>query len=102
MKKKINKNKKIILVTGHRRENFGQGFQNICNALLEISKSKDVEIIYPVHLNPNVVDTVNKYLSNKSNIHLVKPLNYPAFVWLMNKSYIILLTVVEFKKKHLH
>ena len=57
---------------------------------MEISKSKDVEIIYPVHLNPNVVDTVNKYLSNKSNIHLVKPLNYPAFVWLMNKSYIIL------------
>ena len=90
LKKTINKNKKIILVTGHRRENFGQGFQNICNALLEISKSKDVEIIYPVHLNPNVVDTVNKYLSNKSNIHLVKPLNYPAFVWLMNKSYIIL------------
>ena len=90
LKKTINRNKKIILVTGHRRENFGQGFENICNALLEISKSKDIEIIYPVHLNPNVIDIVNKYLSNKSNIHLVKPLNYPAFVWLMNKSYIIL------------
>ena len=86
----INDRKKLILVTGHRRENFGAGFENICNALLKISEIENVEIVYPVHLNPNVKKTVNHLLSGKSNIHLINPLNYPAFVWLMDKSHIIL------------
>ena len=90
LKKKISKDKKIILITGHRRENFGEGFENICNALIEISKSDNIQIIYPVHLNPNVKNIVNKMLSDIDNIHLIKPLDYPAFVWLMNKSYLIL------------
>lgn len=90
LKKKISKDKKIILITGHRRENFGEGFENICNALIEISKSDNIQIIYPVHLNPNVKNIVNKMLSDIGNIHLIKPLDYPAFVWLMNKSYLIL------------
>jgi UDP-N-acetylglucosamine 2-epimerase (non-hydrolysing) len=87
----FNKNKKIILVTGHRRENHGQGFINICAALKEIAQgSEDVEIIYPVHLNPNVQKPVFDLLKNIENIHLIDPLGYPAFVWLMNKSYLII------------
>jgi UDP-N-acetylglucosamine 2-epimerase (non-hydrolysing) len=82
--------KKNILVTGHRRENFGIGFENICNALLEIANDKNVQIIYPVHLNPNVTSIVERMLGNHDNIHLINPLNYPAFVWLMNKSTVIL------------
>jgi UDP-N-acetylglucosamine 2-epimerase (non-hydrolysing) len=85
-----NDDKKIILVTGHRRENFGGGFNNICKALIKISEDKTVQIIYPVHLNPNVKNVVHEMLGNISNIHLIEPLNYPAFTWLMNKSYIIL------------
>lgn len=82
---------RIILVTGHRRENHGQGFIDICNALREIaSKYPDVQIIYPVHLNPNVQKPVYDLLSNVSNIKLISPLGYPAFVWLMNKSFIII------------
>ncbi|MFC0428842.1 non-hydrolyzing UDP-N-acetylglucosamine 2-epimerase [Chryseobacterium scophthalmum] len=84
-------NKKIILVTGHRRENHGQGFINICEALKEIAQSnKDVQIIYPVHLNPNVKKPVYEILSRVDNIKLIDPLAYPAFVWLMNKSYMII------------
>ncbi len=91
LKKQVDFNKKIILVTGHRRENHGQGFINICAALKEIAlKNQDVEIIYPVHLNPNVLKPVNELLGKISNIHLVKPLSYPSFVWLMNKSYLII------------
>ncbi len=90
LEKIISKNRKIILVTGHRRENFGQGFKNICNALYEISKNKDVEIVYPVHLNPNVKEIVHSKLGGIDNIHLIKPLNYPAFTWIMNKSFLIL------------
>lgn len=89
--KKITKtNKKIILITGHRRENFGEGFENICQAILEISKRKDVLIIYPVHLNPNVKDLVFNLLSDKQNIFLIEPISYPAFVWLMKKSFFII------------
>lgn len=90
--KKINQenNKKIILVTGHRRENFGQGFDNICEAVKEIAKNTDVEIIYPVHLNPNVKEPVNRIIGDISNIHLIEPLDYEPFVYLMSKSYIIL------------
>lgn len=90
LKKITKKNKKIILVTGHRRENFGEGFKNICDALIKISENKSVQIIYPVHLNPNVKNIVHEMLDHISNIHLIEPLNYPAFTWLMNKSYIIL------------
>lgn len=82
-------NKKIILVTGHRRENFGEGMKNLCKALLEISDRDDVTIIYPVHLNPNVKDVVYELLSNKENIQLIAPVSYPAFVWLMQHSFLI-------------
>ena len=90
LEKITSKKRKIILVTGHRRENFGKGFEDICNAILELSKNPNIDIIYPVHLNPNVKDTVYKLLSGNKNIHLIDPLSYPAFIWLMNKSYIIL------------
>ncbi|MBB5636597.1 UDP-N-acetylglucosamine 2-epimerase (non-hydrolyzing) [Pedobacter cryoconitis] len=82
--------KDIVLVTGHRRENHGDGFLNICKALEMISKLDNVEIVYPVHLNPNVKDVVFEKLSNNENIKLIKPLSYPTFLWLMNKSKIIL------------
>ncbi len=82
--------KKIILVTGHRRESFGKGFENICNALFEISRRKDVQIIYPVHLNPNVQEPVKRILSSVGNIKLLKPQEYFDFVFLMNKSYLII------------
>ncbi|MEI5983681.1 UDP-N-acetylglucosamine 2-epimerase (non-hydrolyzing) [Sphingobacterium sp. PU5-4] len=83
--------KKLILVTGHRRENHGQGFINICEALKEIAqKNSDVQIIYPVHLNPNVKKPVYEILSSVDNIQLIDPLAYPAFVWLMNQSYLII------------
>ena len=88
--KKINFNNKVILVTGHRRENFGQGFENICKALLEIAKDNTVEIVYPVHLNPNVQKPVYEILGTTKNIHLIAPLDYPNFVWLMSKSYFII------------
>jgi UDP-N-acetylglucosamine 2-epimerase (non-hydrolysing) len=89
LKSIIPTDKKIVLVTGHRRENFGAGFQNLCEALLKISEREDVSIVYPVHLNPNVKDVVYELLSNKKNIHLVAPVSYPAFVWLMQQSYLI-------------
>ncbi|CDT01290.1 UDP-N-acetyl glucosamine-2-epimerase [Sphingobacterium sp. PM2-P1-29] len=91
LKKLVDKSKKLILVTGHRRENHGQGFINICEALKEIAvKNPDVQIIYPVHLNPNVKKPVYEILSDIGNIHLIDPLAYPAFVWLMNESYLII------------
>lgn len=84
-------NKRIILVTGHRRENHGQGFINICNALKQIAEeNKDVQIIYPVHLNPNVQKPVYETLKNVPNVNLIDPLSYPAFIWLMSQSYIII------------
>lgn len=87
----VKPNKKVILVTGHRRENFGDGFLNICNALKEIAiRHADIQIIYPVHLNPNVQGPVYDILSNIDNIHLIEPLGYPGFVWLMKQSYLIL------------
>ena len=90
LQKQLNFSKKIILVTGHRRESFGKGFENVSSALLEISKREDIELVYPVHLNPNVQKPVNKLLNGKSNIHLIPPLDYPSFVWLMNKSSLII------------
>lgn len=91
LKSIVDSSKKLILVTGHRRENHGQGFINICEALKEIAVSNsDVQIIYPVHLNPNVQKPVHEILSGISNIQLIDPLAYPAFVWLMTQSYMII------------
>lgn len=88
---KFNINSKIILVTGHRRESFGEGFENICFALKEVAKRyKDVQIVYPVHLNPNVREPVNRILGNIENVNLIEPLEYPYLIWLMSKSYIVL------------
>ncbi len=82
---------KFILVTGHRRENFGDGFINICKALKEIAiNNQNIDIIYPVHLNPNVKEPVNRLLSNINNIHLIEPLCYEDFIYLMDKSYFII------------
>ncbi len=84
-------NSKLILVTGHRRESFGKPFENICYALREIADANDdVEIVYPVHLNPNVQEPVKRILSNHPKIHLIEPLSYPYLIWLMNKAYLIL------------
>ncbi len=82
--------KKLILVTGHRRESFGGGFERICKALAELAGRDDVEILYPVHLNPRVQEPVHRLLSGKANIHLIEPQDYLPFVFLMNRSYIIL------------
>ncbi|MFA5393881.1 MAG: UDP-N-acetylglucosamine 2-epimerase (non-hydrolyzing) [Candidatus Ratteibacteria bacterium] len=83
--------KKIILVTGHRRENFGRPFENICASLKDLAVTRaDIEIVYPVHLNPNVRKTVQKLLSGISRIHLLDPVDYPRLIWLMNKSYFVL------------
>lgn len=91
LKKIVNSDKKLILVTGHRRENHGQGFINICQALKQIgSNHSDTQIIYPVHLNPNVQKPVYDLLDKVENINLIAPLSYPAFVWLMNQSYLII------------
>lgn len=87
----VDKSKKLILVTGHRRENHGQGFIDICEALKDIALSHDdVQIIYPVHLNPNVKGPVYEILSDIDTVQLIEPLAYPAFVWLMNQSYLII------------
>lgn len=87
---KVDFTKKVILITGHRRENFGDGFLNICKALAHIATSSDVEIVYPVHLNPNVQEPVMKLLSEYKNIHLIDPLDYPSFVWMMKQAYLII------------
>jgi UDP-N-acetylglucosamine 2-epimerase (non-hydrolysing) len=88
---KIDASKKIILVTGHRRENFGQGFIDICNALKTLAlNNQNIDIVYPVHLNPNVQQPVKEILSNISNIYLIDPLQYEQFIYLMSKSYFII------------
>ena len=84
-------NSKYVLVTCHRRENFGKGFLNICEALKVLAEGNpDINILYPVHLNPNVRKPVNELLSNISNIKLVEPFQYEEFVYLMSRSYLIL------------
>jgi len=83
--------KKLILVTGHRRESFGDGFERICEALAEIASSyPEAQILYPVHLNPHVREPVKRILSNLSNVYLIEPQEYLPFVYLMNQAYIIL------------
>lgn len=87
----ISDDKKLILVTGHRRESFGGGFERICSALAEIAlQHPDVQIVYPVHLNPNVSEPVNRILHGISNIVLIEPQDYLPFVYLMDKAYLIL------------
>ena len=82
--------RKLILVTGHRRENFGIGFESICQALKEISHEPDVQIVYPVHLNPSVQEPVRRLLAEEVNVHLIGPLDYLPFVYLMKNAYLIL------------
>ena len=87
----LDSSKKLILVTGHRRESFGGGFERICEALLKVSNEHpDCQIIYPVHLNPNVQEPVNRLLADSSNVHLIAPQDYLPFVYLMSQSYLIL------------
>jgi UDP-N-acetylglucosamine 2-epimerase (non-hydrolysing) len=82
--------KRMILVTGHRRESFGEGFERICAALAQIVRRDDVEIVYPVHLNPNVKGPVEAHLGGVANIHLIEPQDYLPFVYLMHRSTLIL------------
>lgn len=83
--------RKLILVTGHRRESFGGGFERICQALMEVATvHPEVDIVYPVHLNPNVREPVNRLLTGINNVHLIEPLEYLPFVYMMSRSYIIL------------
>lgn len=83
--------KKMILVTGHRRESFGRGFEQICHALAEIAANNpDVQIVYPVHLNPNVSEPVKRILGHVENVILIEPQDYLPFVWLMNRAWLIL------------
>jgi len=89
----LDESKKLILVTGHRRESFGDGFENICDALADIAEMhQDTEILYPVHLNPNVQEPVNRILGSErySNIHLIEPVDYLPFVYLMSRSFMII------------
>jgi UDP-N-acetylglucosamine 2-epimerase (non-hydrolysing) len=91
LKGSIDFSKKIILITGHRRENHGQGFINICKALKQIAENHpDTLLVYSVHLNPNVQKPVYDLLGNVNNIKLIDPISYPAFVWLIEKSYLII------------
>ncbi len=87
----IDPNKKLILVTGHRRESFGEGFENICIALQKLAFENDnIQIVYPVHLNPNVQEPVKRILKDKKNIFLIEPQDYLPFFYLMDCSYLIL------------
>ena len=82
--------RRLILVTGHRRESFGEGFENICRAIAELSQRDDVEIVYPVHLNPNVQEPVRRILSSQRHVHLIDPLDYLPFVYLMSRADVLL------------
>ncbi len=86
----LDSKRKLILVTGHRRENFGKGFEDICQALGDLAQRKDVQILYPVHLNPNVQAPVKRILSNNPRVHLIEPQDYLPFVFLMSRAYLIL------------
>ena len=85
----LDPSRKMILVTGHRRENFGDGFLQICSAFSELSEREDVQIVYPVHLNPNVREPVFKILGDRERVNLIEPLDYLPFVYLMKRSHII-------------
>jgi UDP-N-acetylglucosamine 2-epimerase (non-hydrolysing) len=85
----LDANKRLILVTGHRRENFGDGFEQICKALKEIAARGDTQVVYPVHLNPNVQEPVKRILGDQPAIHLIEPQDYLPFVYLMSRANII-------------
>ena len=81
----------VVLITGHRRENFGGGFESICRAIADLAEMfAETEFVYPVHLNPNVQEPVRRILGGQPNIHLVPPATYPEFVWLMDRATLIL------------
>lgn len=86
----LNPAKRLIVVTAHRRESFGAGFESICRAIARLAAREDVEIVYPVHPNPNVQDPVNRLLANLSNVHLIAPLDYIPFVDLMRRAYLLI------------
>lgn len=87
----LNQDKRLVLITGHRRESFGGGFERICEAIAQMAKTfPDVEFVYPMHLNPNVREPVNRLLKGLTNVFLIEPLDYLPFVYLMNKSYVLL------------
>lgn len=86
----LDASRRLILVTGHRRENFGSGFEGICSALAQLANRDDVEVVYPVHLNPNVREPVHRLLGALPNVHLIEPLDYLPFIHLMDKSSLIL------------
>ena len=82
--------RRLLLVTGHRRESFGAGFENICRALVRLAERPDVQVVYPVHLNPAVREPVERLLGEQRNVHLIEPLGYLPFVWMMSRSHFIL------------
>jgi UDP-N-acetylglucosamine 2-epimerase (non-hydrolysing) len=87
----LEKDRKLVLITGHRRENFGEGFQNICKAIRDLAtRQPDWRFVYPVHLNPNVREPVNSLLGGLDNVYLIEPLDYLPFIWMMNRADLIL------------
>jgi UDP-N-acetylglucosamine 2-epimerase (non-hydrolysing) len=87
----LSADKRLLLVTGHRRESFGEGFENICEALAQLARTyEDCQIVYPVHLNPNVQAPVQRLLAGIPNVHLIEPLDYLPFVYLMNRAHLVL------------
>jgi len=88
--KNIDFSRRVLLITGHRRESFGKPLENICYALGEIAQDDRVEVIYPVHLNPHVREPVFGILGGRKNVHLIEPVDYPTMIYLMSRSYIIL------------
>lgn len=86
----LSPSRRMVLVTGHRRENFGDGFEHICMALRELSEREDVEIVYPVHLNPNVQEPVKRILGDRGRVHLIEPQDYLPFVWLMDRATLLI------------
>lgn len=86
----LDESRRLVLITGHRRENFGVGFENICRAVRDLAKNfRDVDFLYPVHLNPRVREPVSRILSGLANVHLIEPQSYRPFVWLMGRAYLI-------------
>lgn len=86
----IDSARRLLLVTGHRRENFGGGFERICKALAQVATRDDLQIVYPVHLNPNVQEPVHRHLSGLDNVHLIEPQDYLPFIYLMQQAHVIL------------
>jgi UDP-N-acetylglucosamine 2-epimerase (non-hydrolysing) len=86
----LDPSKRLVLVTGHRRENFGEGFVHICNAIARVAKRGDVQVVYPMHMNPNVRKPVTEILGGLGNVHLIEPLDYMSFLYMMRKSYLVM------------